>query len=123
MKRAVIELTVTFPNDATNEELDALVDELTESVRDMGWEPFARNAGWSLVPVPPVLEPGRELDPFSGSGTTLAVAQALGRDAIGIDLDESNADLCRERVGLFLQVDEGGPMRSVVDVVTRQEAL
>jgi hypothetical protein len=66
VKRAVIELTVTFPNDATNEELDALVDELTESVRDMGWEPFARNAGWSLVPVPPVLEPGRELDPFDG---------------------------------------------------------
>jgi len=43
-------------------------------------------------------------DPFAGSGTTLAVATGLGRDAIGIDLDARNADLARERVGMFLEV-------------------
>lgn len=48
---------------------------------------------------------GCVLDPFAGSGTTLAVAQGHGRDAIGIDLDERNADLARERVGMFLRVD------------------
>jgi DNA modification methylase len=48
--------------------------------------------------------PGVVLDPFAGSGTTLAVATGHGRDAIGIDLDERNANLCRERVGMFLEV-------------------
>jgi len=47
---------------------------------------------------------GVVLDPFGGSGTTLAVAQGLGRSAIGIDLDARNADLARERVGMFLEV-------------------
>jgi DNA modification methylase len=47
---------------------------------------------------------GIVLDPFAGSGTTLAVATGLGRDAIGIDLDARNADLARERVGMFLEV-------------------
>jgi hypothetical protein len=49
--------------------------------------------------------PGRILDPFVGSGTTLAVATGMGRDATGIDIDERNAWLARERVGLFLTVD------------------
>jgi hypothetical protein len=49
---------------------------------------------------------GLVLDPFSGSGTTLAAATGHGRDAIGIDLDARNAELARERVGgLFLEID------------------
>jgi len=47
---------------------------------------------------------GVVLDPFAGSGTTLAAAIDTGRHAIGIDLDERNADLARERVGMFLEV-------------------
>ena len=47
---------------------------------------------------------GVVLDPFAGSGTTLEAAQIVGRDAIGIDLDERNADLARERCGMFLEV-------------------
>jgi tRNA G10 N-methylase Trm11 len=43
--------------------------------------------------------PGVVLDPFAGSGTTLAVALGHGRDAIGIDLDDRNLELARERVG------------------------
>lgn len=50
--------------------------------------------------------PGVVLDPFAGSGTTLMVAMGMSRDAIGIDLDERNADLARERLGMFLVVDE-----------------
>ena len=49
---------------------------------------------------------GVVLDPFAGSGTTLAVATGHGRDAIGIDIDSRNADLALERVGMFLTVDE-----------------
>lgn len=47
---------------------------------------------------------GIVLDPFGGSGTTAVVATGHGRDAILIDLDERNADLARERVGMFLSV-------------------
>jgi DNA modification methylase len=47
---------------------------------------------------------GVVLDPFGGSGTTLAAAQGLGRDGIAFDLDPRNADLAREQVGMFMQV-------------------
>jgi site-specific DNA-methyltransferase (adenine-specific) len=47
---------------------------------------------------------GVVLDPFAGSGTTLDAAQAVGRHAIGIDLDHRNADLARDRVGMFLEI-------------------
>lgn len=50
---------------------------------------------------------GVVLDPFAGSGTTLAVATGHGHDAIGIDLDERNLHLARERVGMFLEEGEG----------------
>ena len=50
--------------------------------------------------------PGLVLDPFAGSGTTLAVAVGHGRAAIGIDIDERNVDLARERVGpMFFDVE------------------
>ena len=50
---------------------------------------------------------GIVLDPFAGSGTTLMVAHGHDRDTIGIDLDERNAELARERVGpMFLEVEQ-----------------
>lgn len=52
---------------------------------------------------------GIVMDPFAGSGTTLAAAVGLGRDAIGIDLDERNVHLARERVGMFLTEAERTP--------------
>lgn len=49
--------------------------------------------------------PGIVLDPFAGSGTTLAVANMLGRDATGIDLDERNARLAFARCGTSIDVE------------------
>jgi site-specific DNA-methyltransferase (adenine-specific) len=62
--------------------------------------------------------PGVVLDPFAGSGTTLAVAIGHGRSAIGIDLDRRNVELARERVGMWLEVDgeNGSPTIDTVDV-------
>ncbi len=58
---------------------------------------------------------GTVLDPFAGSGTTLAVATGCGRNAIGIDLDSRNLELARARIGMFLVEEE--PPRPVEDVV------
>jgi SAM-dependent methyltransferase len=43
--------------------------------------------------------PATVLDPFAGSGTTLAVAQRLGRRGIGTDLSAEYLDLASTRVG------------------------
>ncbi len=42
-----------------------------------------RTVGWTLTDEPIV--PGVVLDPFMGTGTTLRVAEQMGRSAIGID--------------------------------------
>jgi site-specific DNA-methyltransferase (adenine-specific) len=39
------------------------------------------------------------LDAFAGSGTTLAVAQRLGRRSIGIELSADYIELARRRLG------------------------
>ena len=65
----------------------------------------ATSSTWSDCGCGAPWRPGIVLDPFAGSGTTLAVATGLGRDAIGIDLDERNLDLARERIGMFLRED------------------
>ena len=44
-------------------------------------------------------EGGTVLDPFAGSGTTIAVAKAIGRIAIGIELNPEYAEMARQRVG------------------------
>ena len=41
---------------------------------------------------------GTVLDPFCGSGTTLAVAAKTGRKSIGFDIRESQIDLSRRRL-------------------------
>lgn len=42
--------------------------------------------------------PGVVLDPFAGTGTTLAVAHLRDRDAIGFDIDERNRELYPRRL-------------------------
>jgi len=43
-------------------------------------------------------EGGTVLDPFAGAGTTLMVALRLGRDAIGIELSPTYAEMARRRI-------------------------
>ncbi len=65
---------------------------LTRSTTTLGWSDCGHGS----------FRPGVVLDPFGGSGTTAAVATGHGRDCLSIDLDARNADLARERVGMWL---------------------
>jgi hypothetical protein len=54
----------------------------------VGWTDCGCGAPWTA---------GTVLDPFAGTGTTLAVANLHGRNAIGIDVDARNRDLLAPR--------------------------
>jgi DNA modification methylase len=67
---------------------------VNEYVEDAGWAPTCDHG---LEPVPDTV-----LDPFSGSGTTAAVAVGHGRNAIGIELNPKYQELARHRIGPML---------------------
>ena len=46
--------------------------------------------------------PATVLDPFVGSGTTVEVAQRLGRRGIGLDLNAEYLEIAKQRIGLVL---------------------
>lgn len=82
-------VTVIVPHESTREEryIDfSMVRSTTTGWTDCGHDNY---------------RPGVVLDPFAGSGTTLSVATGHGRDAIGIALDERNAELAVGRIGGF----------------------
>jgi DNA modification methylase len=55
------------------------------------------------------------LDPFAGYGTTLAVAERMGRAAVGVELLTDHAEIIRDRVV--------GPARLIVGDARRLESL
>jgi len=57
--------------------------------RTIGWTDCGHNAGWRK---------GIVLDPFCGSGTTLYVAQQLGRAWIGIDIKPEYVEMSKHRI-------------------------
>jgi site-specific DNA-methyltransferase (adenine-specific) len=54
------------------------------------------------------------LDPFTGSGTTLAVAKKLGREFLGFELSEQYAARANERLS---GVSAGDPLDGVVNPI------
>ena len=61
------------------------------------WGTNIDTLGWSDCGCGAPFTPGTVLDPFAGTGTTLAVADLHGRDAIGIDIDARNQQLYEQR--------------------------
>ena len=57
----------------------------------MGWQPTCSCAA--------TIVPATVLDPFVGSGTTVAVAQALGRRGVGLDLNSEYLKIAANRIG------------------------
>jgi len=65
---------------------------LVVASRTTGWEPGCSCRGAEIAPCV-------VLDPFLGSGTTLAVARQLGRTGIGIELNPEYVKLAHDRIG------------------------
>ena len=63
----------------------------TTEAETLGWQPTCDHDA-------PVV-PATVLDPFVGSGTTLAVAQRLGRLSLGVDLNPNYLDMAAKRIG------------------------
>jgi site-specific DNA-methyltransferase (adenine-specific) len=61
------------------------------SVQTLGWAPVCDCAASGTMP-------GTVLDPFAGSGTTLAVAAELGRSGIGCELNPEYIELASQRI-------------------------
>lgn len=93
--------------------MDALAKRMRDGVngrRTIGWQPacqcvdgpFPDFIGDHQPTVgtcsPPEPVAATVLDPFAGTGTTLAVARRLGRHALGIELNPDYAEICQARV-------------------------
>ena len=70
---------------------DADMPKTRKHVATLGWQPAC---GCNAAVVPATV-----LDPFVGSGTTLAVAQALGRKGVGLDLNPVYLEIAKKRIG------------------------
>jgi hypothetical protein len=66
--------------------------------------------------------PCRVLDPFAGSGTTMQVCEALGRDSWGVELMAKNIPIISERLKEKLDPKLMQP-KQVVHVAPRQGSL
>lgn len=51
------------------------------------------------------------LDPFAGTGTTLVVAEQLGRPSVGIEIDPKNVELIQRRLEEQRDADSVLPLR------------
>ena len=64
---------------------------LQTSTQTLGWQP---TCGCNADTVPATV-----LDPFVGSGTTVAIAQSLGRRGVGLDLNSEYLENAAKRIG------------------------
>jgi site-specific DNA-methyltransferase (adenine-specific) len=86
---------------------------------------FKERAGWHTCQMPErllgrIIEacslPGElVLDPFTGSGTTLAVAKKMGRNYLGYELSKQYAEAAGQRLR---GINAGDPLEGVADPIT-----
>ena len=72
-------------------EIRAFKQSVDQTIETLGWQP---TCGCNAATVPATV-----LDPFVGSGTTVYVAQSLGRRGVGVDLNPEYLDMARDTVG------------------------
>lgn len=83
---------------------DVISSERTpQAERDIAQHPslkpqkFMRQLVYAVLP----LGEGRVLDPFMGAGSTIAAAEAVGYDSIGVEIDEHYFHVAREGIPLL----------------------
>ncbi len=83
---------------------------------------FAKKAtiGWSACTCNVPLSPGVVLDPFMGTGTTLTVANEMGRSAIGVDLAPKTDDHVWGQS--ILKPDDVNPLSEPVEIKRRRSS-
>lgn len=62
---------------------------------------FLRQIIWAALP----LGKGVVLDPFMGSGSTVAAAEAIGYDSIGIEIDKEFIEMARQAIPKLVRLD------------------
>jgi len=72
---------------------------------------FLRQLVWISLP----LGEGVILDPFAGSGSTLAAAEALGYDSIGVEIDAEYVEMARQAVPRLAALSVEMPGFDLVD--------
>lgn len=60
------------------------------------------------------------LDPFAGSGTTMKVARLLGRNSIGIEINESLVPIIKKKLGFEGQLSIDG-QKDTLEIIVREE--
>ena len=83
--------TADSNNQGSNRAKDGHAPNAHHETQTTGWRPTCDHGG---DPIPATV-----LDPFVGSGTTVAVAQALGRHGIGLDLNPEYLAIAQRRIG------------------------
>lgn len=69
------------------------------NISDKTDHPCPKSVGWSKWLIQRALGDGNVvMDPFLGSGTTLAAAKELGVDAIGIEMSEKYCEISKKRI-------------------------
>ena len=113
----------TFPEGLVRKPLLATCPEKVCTVCNQPWRRAKATAGSStgaqlgdLVPCgcsAPTM-PGVVLDPFMGSGTVAVVAERLGRDWLGIELNPSYGELATQRIETARRRQQGGQPKEVM---------
>lgn len=84
------------PNGSKPADVWDIIPEDTQQ-RELHFAPYP--ADLCRIPILATCPPdGVVLDPFCGTGTTLLVARALGRNAVGIDISASYVEFARKRI-------------------------
>jgi site-specific DNA-methyltransferase (adenine-specific) len=108
-RRIVEGAYLTAPDDSTRIKKRPQVRGAVDHPPEVGWERSHTTVGWTDCGHGDNWRTGVVLDCFGGSGTTGAVATGHGRNAVLVDLDERNAALAQERLGMFMDVDAYHP--------------
>jgi site-specific DNA-methyltransferase (adenine-specific) len=73
---------------------------------------FLRELAWAMLP----LGEGVCLDPFAGSGSTLAACEAVGYRCIGVEIDEQYVEMAKGAIPRFSAIGTANFRETLLDL-------